>query len=211
MSVLFSVIAERRSDALRKWFHTREMPPVIAIIERRSLKEHPTEGGGDFEKLGRRRERNVYVWKKGDPESSSLWVLSSYSSYRSAYKAFIRSLYGQVDFTDFDQFHVDHLFAKGQRRAHAKYVRVEAVPKGTNMQHGFTVESDQAKQKTRKRRSHDHMSFLSVLKLMGLRAPRGPDDHAQIKKISRALEKDGWDRKEVEQALLTLTALYKRR
>lgn len=158
--------------------------------------------------LGRRRITNVVVAKGSTPHKATCWVRDGYSGYRSAYAAFVKKIYGAVDFDGFKEMEIDHLVAKGQKRSGGKYIRIEAINKSVNRSHGATVDKSQAKQKGRSRRDQDNLTIISVLKLYGLKAPRSRNDGERLEEIRKKLKANGWDAKEAMKSIDNLLRLY---
>ncbi len=168
----------------------------------------PPEDAATLERLGRRRPENVIIAKRPVPHRSTVWVRDGYNGYRSAFKAFIKTIYGNVDFDGFDEMEVDHLASRGQKRMGGKFIRIEAVDKSVNRSHGASVEKKQAAQKGRGKRDMDGLTLLSVLKLYGLKPPTSPNDGQRMEEIRRTLKADGWDKNEVSRGIQILLALY---
>lgn len=149
--------------------------------------------GASHMQVGRRAATSVaMVSRPGDPdESASVWVASSYGSYRNAYLAFIRQAYGiQVTPADLTGFDVDHLLNRARSPQDSTFIRVEAIPDFANQAWGRLFEKAASNPQffANQRRERRTMSWMICAKLGGQLPPNGPNDTGGIQRLA------GWFR-----------------
>lgn len=158
-----------------------DVPPVVAVRALSDLENHLVHGAARVEEISRADLKAAILWRDA-PDRHSLWVRAAYSGYRGAYRTFVETVYGDVDWDGFAEFDVDHLLNRARIKRLDYYLRVEAVRKEINQQHGRTIEkaSGQNPREKATRKSERPLTAISILKLAGIEAPRGPGDHAAI-------------------------------
>lgn len=157
------------------------VPPVVAVRALADLENHLVHGPARIEEISRADLKAAILWRD-IPDRHSLWVRAKYSNYRSAYRRFIDSAYEGVDWAGFSAFDVDHLLNRARINRLDFYLRVEAVAKEINQQHGRTVEKASGKNPRERAtlKAERPLTALSILKLAGIPAPSGPQDLAAI-------------------------------
>jgi hypothetical protein len=200
-------IARARSATLIEHFHSDMMPPVVATRDIESLALTVTYGGGTVENLA--GESEGIIWRFSAADDSSLWVRPNFDRYRAVYKQFIEKIYGSVDWDGFEIYDVDHLFNRARAFDTSTLLRVEAVAKSVNRQHGFSFERSNSKSDIEKANGRDgrKLTFISVLKLAGINAPRSMDDHKGVLAVENYLMSHGWKKADID---LSLTSLFEK-
>jgi hypothetical protein len=215
---LAPIIARRRRALLDAW---RRDPLVMVQVESTTALGGFTflddfAGPGAVHQLGRRRQGNVGYWRQpGDLDSNaSLWVTAGYGSYKSAYLAFIRAVYGvaagDVDLAGHD---IDHLLNRARSPQDSTFIRVEAVPSDVNQRWGGLFERAASHPSffANQHRERRTMSWMVATKLAGQMPPLGPDDRAGIDRIARFWVAQGFSATEARDGVESMLAFAYRR
>lgn len=201
---LSNIMNNRRKALVARWIAD---PLILVIVEdMHQLRGtvdllHMSEdglSGATVKRVGRRSESNVAILKRpGNPdETTSVWVKASYRSYRSAYLAFVKEVYGiDAKKTDFAGFDADHLLNRARSSAGNEFIRLEAVPSDVNQGWGRTFEKSAGFDSRRSRRT---MDFTICAKVAGLAPPRNASDTRRIDEIVRFFIRQGMPRWEAE-------------
>ena len=205
-------IVRDRNEALIRHFNNDMMPPSIATHDIDALALTQTYRGGTVRPLSEERSAG-FVWLFPNPNDSSLWVRAGSSNYRSSYKSFISQSYGEVDWTGFELYDVDHLFNRARAFAPQTLLRVEAVDKDVNRQHGASFERTNTSSSVEQGNARDmrKMTFISVLKLASINAPRDENDTQALQLIEQYFVNRGWQREAIKQSISGLMSASRRR
>lgn len=206
-----AIIARRSNAILTQW----RLDPLLQVQI-----EHPTalanfqflaaEGGaGAVDPLGRRAVTNAGVWRRpGDPDANaSLWVRAGYDSYRGAYLAFVREVYGlTATLSDLAGYDVDHLLNRARSPLDSTFIRLEAVPTAVNQRWGALFERFASDPNffANQRRERRTMSWMIASKLAGQMPPNGPDDTAGIQRLVAFWVSRGFSAQEAENGLRSM-------
>ncbi len=180
MPTIRQVAAQRAAQMLRD---DRDMtaPPVVAVRTLADLERHLVHGSARIEEISRAELKAAIVWRD-TPDRHSIWVRAKYTGYRDAYRRFIDSAYDDVDWDGFADLDVDHILNRARLRRLDYYVRLEAVRREINQQHGRTCEAASGKNPREQSTGKPErpLTVLSILKLAGIPAPAGPADRSAI-------------------------------
>lgn len=207
---LHQIIARRRRNLLDSF--VRGFPPLVEVESAAGLGTllHLDEflPGAATGGLGRRSSGNVVMiaGPAGQPDAANLWVRASYSDYRGAYAAFMRSNYGlTVTTADLAAYDIDHLLNRARAGAGSAMLRVEALPLSVNRQWGSFLErlasSALIHGNTRTRRL---MSYLIAGKVAGLQPPSALNDLAGRRQLALGISRLGLPLREVEEGLANM-------
>lgn len=211
LSVVFmslsQIIARRRQCLLSDF--VRGIPPLVEVESAAGLGSlmHLDEflPGAAPSGLGRRATGNVVMitGAASQTDTATLWVRASYSDYRAAYAAFMRSNYGlTVTSADLAAYDVDHLLNRARAGLGTALLRIEALPLLVNRQWGGFLErlasSAQIHGNSRTRRL---MSYLIAGKVAGLQPPAALDDLPGRHRLAQGLAALGLPQREVEDGL----------
>lgn len=199
-----SAIIQRRIARLAARFNADAQPPLVAVADVAQAAATFAYGGGRVEPLAGFEGRAV-VWRRDTPDDSSVWAHPA-DPHRAIFASFIETAYGAVDWTGFSAFDVDHVFNKARAPA-GHFLLLEAIPLGDNRSHGGGFERTNTAstiEKATAGREYRKLTFVSVLKLAGLKPPRALDDRERINPARDWLVRNGWSAREVEDAIETL-------
>lgn len=206
------IIAARRDALLERW-------------RRNPLQQVLAEGHGalgrlvwiddgavaQVSKMPRRNQQKVAIAGADAPNKhdASVWVQASYSSYRSAYGAFLASVYGVNRATvtaALGPYDVDHLLNRARPQVQSSMIRLEAIDMAANRSWGSLFEKvasnpDFYANQARQRRT---MSWVIAAKLGGQMAPSGPSDTAGIDRLANWFATKGFDRNEARDGLASM-------
>jgi hypothetical protein len=209
-----SAIIMRRRDALiRAW---KQNPAILVQVEspqalpRLVFIDVPAVDG-TVGALGRRDARNVAVVRNsGDPDANaSVWVAAGYSSYKSAYVAFINSVYDvKATASQLGGFDIDHLLNRARSPQDSTFIRIEAVPGAVNQAWGRLFESAASNPQffANQKRERRSMSWMICAKLAGEMPPEGPGDKIGIDRLVNFFRSIGIAAEEAREGLTQMLA-----
>ena len=203
ISTVESLITPERSELIRA-FNQDLLPPVVAVDWIELLMETIPLKGEGLEPIKGVRQGNGYIWRYQGV--TSCWVAAHYSGYRGAYSKYLTQVFGFKGDVG-DEIDIDHLFNQGRGKKMAKgYLRVFPVSKVINRQHGSIFERRAtSSEKERKMKTMHFMSFIALLKVMGVKPPRDYNDtHGLNEAVTAICASGDWQRSDVEQSLLNL-------
>ncbi len=194
----FYAIQKQRVDALlARWVREPWLPVSAGDLSRIGIIE-ATYDPDDVEisRVGRRSAKRVAIVKRqgvDGPDAYSVWTTADYRSYRKAYAAFIRLVYGVDPEPGFARFEVDHLFNKARTDTTGDFLRLEAIDPAVNGAWGRVFEKMGSRAGSFRRRavSERNMDFLIAAKLAGAMPPDGAGDVPGIRRIAAALRAHG--------------------
>jgi len=202
-------VLRRRSERIARRFHDAIAPPLLLARDLTAVVGLNAHGGGALEPLPFREEGRALVWRKPNADDTSLWVRAGDPAYRDAFCTFLEHVYGAgaIDLTHFDDYDVDHLFNRANALAD-DFLRVEGIASSINRSHGAGFERLNTHSTIavaqRHRKEQRLMTFVSVLKVAGLKAPRSTTDTARLQPIYAFLLPNGWPRAVVDDAIADL-------
>lgn len=202
MATIRDITARRTAQILIE-DRDADAPPVVAVRALSDLQRHLVHGAARVEEISAGELKAAILWREA-PDRHSLWVRATYAGYRTAYRTFIGRVYQDVDWSGFPEFDVDHLLNRARIRRLDYYLRVEAVQKEINQQHGRTIEraSGQNPREKATRKAERPLTAISILKLAGIEAPRGPEDVAALARAKAFLVgSQRWEAAAAEMAL----------
>jgi hypothetical protein len=190
MSRLASIIERRKGAIVAAWVRDPQiqvqaegpgsLPNLVFLDDRGAT--------GTASQLGRRAATSVAVVRRpGNPDTdASVWVAARYPSYRSAYLAFVRAMYGiEATTDDLLGYDIDHMLNRARSPQNDSFIRIEAVDRGANQAWGRLFEKTASDgrfyaNQSRKRRT---MSWMICAKLAGQMPPEGPHDRLGIERL----------------------------
>ena len=207
-----SAIVQRRREALLRDFVRNAVPPLLqvenpSILGQLTFLEEFEEDEEEIP-LCRRAPGSVVIRQgPGNPDSeATLWVAASYRGYRSAYRAFLKQVYGvTATKSDLAPYDVDHLLNRARSAAGTSFLRIEAIASGANRSWGSAFEKYASTDAISKNRSERRlMSYVIAAKVAGLSPPSGPTDTAAIDTIANWFAARGLNRQEVRDGLMNM-------
>jgi hypothetical protein len=214
---LSAIITRRREALIKAW---KQNPLILVQVEspqalpRLAFIDVPA-AAGTLGALGQRDARNVAVVRNsGDPDANaSVWVAARYSSYKSAYVAFINSVYDvKATASQLGGFDIDHLLNRARSPQDSTFIRIEAVPDAVNQAWGrlFEKASSNPQFFANQRRERRTMSWMICAKLAGEMPPTGPNDSFGIDRLVSFFRSIGLAADEAREGLTQmLTFAYK--
>ena len=194
---LLQIVERRRLALLEKWkrdsFFQIQVDGVGMLGRALAL----DVDDAPFANVGRRSQSNVfYVPANGSPDdTASLWVSAAYENYRSAYVAFINTVYRtKFRVADLAGFDADHLLNRANSPKDSTFIRLEAVRDAVNRAWGRLYERFVPMNPREGRK----LRWTVASKLAGQMPPSGPDDKAAIERLIQFWVSQGFPRDQVE-------------
>lgn len=201
MSLPIRTLLDQRASELARQFHRTFVPPLVQAQNLRQMIKLHSHGGGTIAELP---ESKGLVWSKTTNHTSSIWVRADDGNYRDTFRKFIDATYDAVDWTDFAQFDVDHLYNKANAMP-TDWLRIEGIAGGINKSHGASFErrntGSTIEIANRASSEQGLMTFVVLMKIAGLKAPRKISDTQRMAPISAYFQSNGWPKKEIDDAV----------
>jgi hypothetical protein len=208
---LLAIVIRRREALVRAWARD----PLIQVqvespqaLPRLAFIDAPG-GEAGVEALGRRSAQNVaLVNNPGDPDlNASVWVAARYSSYKSGYLAFVRSVYNiDAQASQLAGYDIDHLLNRARSPQDSTFIRIEAVPSAANQAWGRLFEKAASNPQffANQQRERRTMSFMICAKLAGELPPLGPGDGAGVNRLVNFFASIGIPNDEARKGLMSM-------
>lgn len=199
MSGLRAKIDDRRRALFQEWCRDPAIlvsSPSATDLQSRSLGLHLLQGGNGgpvraqslATSQGQMGATILSVPGRLPETGMSLWVPAGLKSYRAAFVAFMKHVYGEpFDAADLNGYDVDHLLNKKRATGDDVLIRVEAVPLNVNRTWGTLFEKNASNPQfwANRKREVRSMSWMIAAKLIGKMPPRGPGDAAGIRDLAQ--------------------------
>ena len=168
MEKIIDFIKKQEKDSI--WQFGNGMSEFLAATTQERLYRHSREYNWKPSFLPHTNSQKVLIIKKSNSDFPELWVSSTYTRYRNAFKIYLRHYFGIDNFSS--EFHVDHLLSKNTfGKNHPEYfIRLFLIPSYINCSYGAFFEKKQSNcDREKDINGGYHVSFENMYKILNVK------------------------------------------
>ena len=190
-----------------------KMAECLVSTTRERIERHAKEFGWKLGYINGTNINKVITIQKEKSNFTELWVSSTYTKYRSAFRKYLEEYYS-IDENLPEKFHVDHILpiSRFGKKYPNYFIRLFLLDRKINCSYGACFEKIENKYESKKEpQGGFHLNEIALLKLYGIKVPPKSSDHIERNDwaicTAKTLEKEGFEEWEINYPIL-LSGLY---